>query len=339
MGKFAPSLLLLLPGIILLAATAAGDSPPRSHAAGLEARARFPQIAADSASGATATPAATVTLAPSASATPAGLAFCTVTNVVDGDTIDVSGCGDRGRIRFILVDTPEISPGECFGKEPSAYTKAKLLNHQGGLENDVSNKDRFGRNLRYIWLDGELFNERLVRDGYAALAVYPPDVKYQARIAASEQEAKTNSRGLWPVCGGVGVPGTPTPVLSATATSTPSPPPAGTATPTPTVTGSCTAASATITGLDKVLEVVTVSGARNMTGWYLISTRGSQRYDFPDNFTLSGSVQTRSGTPAFPNSSNQLWWTSTNMWDNSEDDDAVLYDCSGQQRSYFDDGD
>ncbi len=338
MRKFAPSLLLLLPGIILLAASVAGDSPPRSHAAALEARAWLPQIAADSASGATATPAATVTLTPSASATPAGLAFCTVTNVVDGDTIDVSGCGDPGRIRFILVDTAEVNPGECFGKEASAYTKSKLLNREVGLEKDVSNKDRFGRNLRYIWVDGELFNERLVRDGYAALAVYPPDVKYQARIAAAEQEAKETGRGLWPVCGGVGTPGTPTPALSPTSTPTPSPTPAGTATPTPTVTGSCTAASATITGLEKVLEVVTVSGSGNMTGWYLISTRGSQRFGFPNNFTLNGSAQIRSGTPQFPNSPSQLWWTAENQWNNSEDDDAVLYTCSGEQVSYFDDG-
>jgi micrococcal nuclease len=80
--------------------------------------------------------------------TPAGLTFCTVTNVVDGDTIDVSGCSDPGRIRLILVNTPEVNPGECFGKQASGYTKQKLLNRSVGLEKDVSNKDAFGRNLR-----------------------------------------------------------------------------------------------------------------------------------------------------------------------------------------------
>lgn len=64
-----------------------------------------------------------------------------------------------------------MNTGECFGKQASDYTKSKLLGRQVGLEKDVSNKDGFGRNLRYIWLDGELFNERLVRDGYAELAV------------------------------------------------------------------------------------------------------------------------------------------------------------------------
>lgn len=56
------------------------------------------------------------------------------------------------------------------------------------------------------------------------------------------------------------------------------------------------------------------------------------------NFTLNGSAQIRSGTPQFANSAGQLWWTFANVWNNSEDDDAVLYNCSVQQVDYFDDG-
>jgi micrococcal nuclease len=289
----------------------------------------MPQLAADSGGSST---------TPLASPTPAGLVFCNVSNVVDGDTIDVNGCADAGRVRLILVNTPEISPGECFGKQAREYTTQKLLNRQVGLEKDKTNTDRYDRFLRYVWVDGELFNERLVRDGYAALGVYPPDLKYQSRIAAAQQDAKANQRGLWPVCGGIGVPGTPTPQLSPSPTLTPSPTPIGTATPTPTVSGACGTASAQITGLDKVLEIVTISGAGNLSGWYLISVRGNQRYDFPNNFTLNGTVQVRSAVAAFSNSPTQLWWTSANQWNNSDDDDAVLYNCLGQQVSYFDDG-
>lgn len=75
-----------------------------------------------------------------------------------------------------------------------------------------------------------------------------------------------------------------------------------------------------------------------MTSWYLMSMRGSQRFDFPANFTLNGSVQVKSAAAPFLNSSAQLWWTSVNMWNNSDDDDGALYNCSGQQVSYFDDG-
>lgn len=318
MNRRVLALVVSLSGL-MLGLTSILSSGQTGRAADFPVRARLPQLAADSA------------VLP----TPTGLVFCNVSHIVDGDTIDVNGCADAGRIRLILVNTPEISPGECFGKQAAQFTTQKLLSRQIGLEKDKSDKDSFGRFLRYVWIDGELFNERLVRDGYAAIGIYPPDVKYQARIAAAEQDGRTNNRGLWPVCGGLGVPGTPTPAQSATPPTTP----IGTATPTPTVSSACGSASAQITALDKVLEVVTVSGSGNLTGWYLISVRGNQRFDFPSNFTLNGSVQIRSGAAAFPNTSAQLWWSAASQWNNSEDDDAILYNCSGQQASYFDDGD
>lgn len=315
----------------LVTLSTVGDAARPTLAESFPVRGRLPQLAADSASA--------PSPSPSASATPSGLAFCTVSNVVDGDTIDVTGCADSGRIRFILVSTPEINPGECFGKQSTDYTRQKLLNRQVGLERDRSEDDVYGRKLRYIWVDGELFNERLVRDGYATLTVYEPDVKYRTRIAAAEQEARANSRGLWPVCGGLGVPGTPTPQASATASPSATLTPPGTPTATPTAAGACSSATAEITALDKGLEVVTISGSGNLNGWYLISVRGSQRFDFPPNFLLSGSVQVKSGVGQFANSASQLWWTAAAQWNNSEDDDAVLYNCLGQQVDYFDDGD
>ncbi|MCH8051403.1 MAG: thermonuclease family protein, partial [Chloroflexi bacterium] len=71
-----------------------------------------------------------------------------------------------------------------------------------GLERDVSDTDRFGRLLRYVWLNSqEMVNAILVREGYAQSSAYPPDVRYQELLDGLEAEARSAERGLWgPVC-------------------------------------------------------------------------------------------------------------------------------------------
>lgn len=143
----------------------------------------------------------------------------TVAEVVDGDTIRVMLNGAEATVRLILIDTPEVFGGaECYGAEASAYAKSLLpIGTAVTLETDVSETDRFGRLLRYVYAGGEMVNERLVRDGYAVLATFPPDVKYKAEIQAAEQEARAANRGLWAACSGDDTPvgGTPAPTATA----------------------------------------------------------------------------------------------------------------------------
>ncbi len=54
--------------------------------------------------------------------------------------------------------------------------------------------------LRYIWLDGVLINESLVREGFATVSTYPPDVKYQERFLAAQAQARDSGAGLWGLC-------------------------------------------------------------------------------------------------------------------------------------------
>jgi endonuclease YncB( thermonuclease family) len=72
------------------------------------------------------------------------------------------------------------------------------------LEPDISERDRFGRLLRYVWLDRGhevyLVNEAAVRSGYAAQSTFPPDVKYEERIQAAARFAREHGYGLWSVC-------------------------------------------------------------------------------------------------------------------------------------------
>ncbi|MEO8538126.1 MAG: MBL fold metallo-hydrolase [bacterium] len=120
------------------------------------------------------------------------------------------------------------------------------------------------------------------------------------------------------------------------------PAPPGTPPPAPSATvipgGVCGGATATIVGVDKVGEVVTLSASGNLTGWRLVSLTGSQSFDFPSGFVATGTVQVRSAVPIFANTATTLWWSTSNVWNNSSNDDAALYNCVGQLVQTFDDG-
>ncbi len=126
-----------------------------------------------------------------------------VASVVDGDTIGVMMDDEIVKIRLIGADTPETvhptKPVECFGAEASAFTNSELLNQYVSLEEDStqSDKDRYGRLLRYVFLEGENFNEKLIRDGYAYEYTYDDPYKYQSSFKSAEQYAASNEIGLW----------------------------------------------------------------------------------------------------------------------------------------------
>jgi hypothetical protein len=66
------------------------------------------------------------------------------------------------------------------------------------LKLDVQKIDPYGRLLAYVYLpDGEMFNETLLRQGYAQVATFPPNVKYQERFLKAQREVREANRGLW----------------------------------------------------------------------------------------------------------------------------------------------
>jgi micrococcal nuclease len=121
---------------------------------------------------------------------------CTVERVVDGDTLV---CRERReRIRFLLVDAPELAQGEQ-GRLAKEFVES--LAQRGSvlrLELDVQPRDRFRRLLAYLYLpDGRMLNEELLRAGFAVVAVHPPNVRYVERMRAAAAEAREEGRGLW----------------------------------------------------------------------------------------------------------------------------------------------
>jgi len=127
-----------------------------------------------------------------------------VVQVVDGDTIRVDLGGRETPVRLIGIDTPErdgpFTDEECFGARASRFTADALDGRRVDLEFDVERTDRFDRTLAYIWVEGSLFNERILREGYAVLATFPPNVRYVQRLRAAQRRARDARAGLWGVC-------------------------------------------------------------------------------------------------------------------------------------------
>jgi micrococcal nuclease len=123
---------------------------------------------------------------------------------VDGDTFWVDDGSEKGmKIRFIGVDSPEPrkvfnTPAEAYGKAASAYLKSLIPDSIVMLEFDVDSLDRYKRTLAYIYLpDGTFINAKMVEDGYAQMATYPPNIKYVGLFRKLEKAARENERGLW----------------------------------------------------------------------------------------------------------------------------------------------
>jgi len=122
------------------------------------------------------------------------LAF--VQRVIDGDSIEVILDGEIYQLRYIGIDAPEI--GMPFFKEASEANDVFVGNQIVELERDISDTDKYGRLLRYVYLpDGRMVNVELVGSGWASAIAYPPDIKHQDLIISSEQEAKNAGIGLW----------------------------------------------------------------------------------------------------------------------------------------------
>jgi micrococcal nuclease len=127
-----------------------------------------------------------------------------VTSVVDGDTLDVRWDGRTERVRLLGVDTPETvdphRPVGCYGPEAAAFTHRRLEGRTVHLRFDRERRDRYGRLLAYVELDGHRFNDELLTGGYARLLIIPPNGRHARAMLDEELAARSAGRGLWGAC-------------------------------------------------------------------------------------------------------------------------------------------
>ncbi len=127
---------------------------------------------------------------------PAGAVPAQVVSITDGDTIRVHIDGATYPLRYILINTPETD--EPFGTEATAANRRLVEGKTVYLLRDVRETDHYGRLLRYVFLaDGTHVGAEIVRQGYAQVATFPPDVTREAEMRAAQREAMAAGRGLW----------------------------------------------------------------------------------------------------------------------------------------------
>jgi len=116
-----------------------------------------------------------------------------VTGVIDGDTIYIEG-GEK--VRLICIDTPETD--ESGYQEAKDYLESLILYEEVKLVDDISERDKYGRLLKYIYTeDGDFVNELIVKNGYGKAYLYSPDTAKCPIIEDAENYAKGQELGIW----------------------------------------------------------------------------------------------------------------------------------------------
>lgn len=123
---------------------------------------------------------------------------------IDGDTAKFVIDGSVKTVRFLSINTPEIAHdgrgAEWYGDEASSYTCNVLtLANEIVLEFDPKSDktDKYGRFLAWVYVDGKLLQEDLVRNGYAQVKYVYDDYLYANDLKVLEDVAKSEGIGMW----------------------------------------------------------------------------------------------------------------------------------------------
>ena len=123
---------------------------------------------------------------------------------VDGDTAKFKLGKDIIVVRFLGINTPETvdrsKEEEPFGREASNFTEEKLKNAKKiEIEYDecAQKKDKYGRSLSWIWVDDNLLQEEIVKNGLAKTYMLQNNYKYAGNLQLAEEQAKENKIGIW----------------------------------------------------------------------------------------------------------------------------------------------
>ena len=238
-----------------------------------------------------------------------------VIDVSDGDSFVVERAnGNEERVRLLGINAPER--GECLADDARQALTGVLDADDVQLVRDVSDRDEFGRLLRYAFADGEFVNLVLVERGLALAGTFEPDTAYQLELDAAEDSAQAAQIGQWDpnACG----PAASTAVrIVRTEGDPPGPDDAD---------------------LNGEFIVIGNTGTEpvDLTGWVLRDSSSQNRFMFPFGFSIGPDAEVTVRTGSGPDSDDTLFWGQPGpVWDN-DGDTAFLVDPSGNVVSFAD---
>ncbi len=112
--------------------------------------------------------------------------------VVDGDTIKVKWNTQVTSVRMLTINTPER--GQPGYRQATDHLKAMLGNTTTVMlefeKDGVHARDRFGRLLCYVWLEGKCLNVEQVRAGHSTYWTKYGAGKYPTEFQVAMREAQ-----------------------------------------------------------------------------------------------------------------------------------------------------
>lgn len=113
-----------------------------------------------------------------------------ISRVVDGDSVELK---DGTEVRLLGINAAER--GQLCYQEAANKLKELIEGKNVILEKDVEDKDQYGRLLRFVFLENENINVKMVKEGLAKVYVLEPNVKYESELREAWEKCKEQKKG------------------------------------------------------------------------------------------------------------------------------------------------
>ena len=122
---------------------------------------------------------------------PACATAATVVTVIDGDTVQLS---DGKTVRYLGVNTPEY--GQPFHDEAKRFNARLVSGQPIRLETRGRERDRYGRELAYVFVEDVLVNAQIVAEGWGHVFLLEPLARAKEWLPL-QQSAQNQHKGIW----------------------------------------------------------------------------------------------------------------------------------------------